>query len=58
MKSTVVLSHIALAITLVMCIIVGFLGMNEFGVAPLWATLTGGGSFVLGTQLMFIITGE
>jgi hypothetical protein len=32
--------------------------MNEYGVAPLWALLTLGGSFVLGTQIMFIITGE
>ena len=32
--------------------------MNEYGVAPLWALLTLGGSFMLGTQLMLIITGE
>jgi hypothetical protein len=58
MKSTAVLSHIVLSIILVTCIVVGLDGMNEYGVAPLWALLTLGGSFVLGTQIMLIITGE
>jgi hypothetical protein len=37
---------------------VGLWCMNEYGVAPLWALLTLGGSFLFGTQLMLIITGE
>jgi hypothetical protein len=32
--------------------------MSEHGVAPFWVLLTLGGSFVLGFQLMLIITGE
>jgi hypothetical protein len=32
--------------------------MDEHGVVPLFALLTLGGSFVLGTQIMLIITGE
>jgi len=58
MQPIAVLSHIALSVTLVASIILGFWGMNEYGVVPLFALLTLGGSFVLGTQLMFIITGE
>jgi hypothetical protein len=58
MKPSAVLSHIVCSLTLVTSIIIGFHGMNEYGVAPLWALLTLGGSFVLGTQIMFIITGE
>jgi hypothetical protein len=46
------------SLTLVTAIVVGFNGMNEYGVAPLWALLTLGGSFLLGFQLMLIITGE
>ena len=58
MKPSAVISHIVLSVTLIASIIVDFNGMNEYGVAPLWALLTLGGSFVLGTQIMFIITGE
>jgi len=58
MTPTKVISHIVCSLTLVTSIIVGFYGMNEYGVAPLWALLTLGGSFLLGTQLMLIITGE
>jgi len=58
MKPLAVLSHIVLSIILVASIIVGFWGMDEHGVVPLFALLTLGGSFVLGTQLMLIITGE
>ena len=58
MKPSTVISRILCSLTLVTSIIVGFWGMNEYGVAPLWALLTLGGSFVLGTQIMFIITGE
>lgn len=58
MKPIAVLSHILLSIMLVASIIVGFWGMNEHGVVPLFALLTLGGSFILGTQLMLIITGE
>jgi hypothetical protein len=58
MKPAAVISHIVLSIILVAFIIVGFWGMNEHGVVPLFALLTLGGSFVLGTQLMLIVTGE
>ena len=58
MKPAAVISHIVCSLTLVTSIVVGFYGMNEYGVAPLWALLTAGGSFVLGTQIMLIITGE
>lgn len=58
MKPSTVISHIVCSLTLVTSIIVGFWGMNEYGVAPLWALLTLGGSFFFGTQLMLIITGE
>ena len=58
MKPTAVISHIVCSLTLVTSIVVGFWGMDEYGVAPLWALLTLGGSFLFGTQLMLIITGE
>jgi len=58
MKPAAVISHIVCSLTLVTSIIIGFHGMNEHGVVPLFALLTLGGSFVLGTQIMFIITGE
>jgi hypothetical protein len=58
MKPSAVISHIVLSLILVASIIVGFWGMNEHGVVPLFALLTLGGSFVLGTQLMLIVTGE
>ena len=58
MKPAAVISHIVCSLTLVTSIVVGFYGMNEHGVAPLWALLTLGGSFLLGFQLMLIITGE
>jgi len=58
MKPTAVISHIVCSLTLVASIVVGFNGMNEYGVAPLWALLTLGGSFLLGFQLMLVITGE
>jgi hypothetical protein len=58
MKPLTVISHIVCSLTLVTSIVVGFNGMNEYGVAPLWALLTLGGSFLLGTQLMLIMTGE
>jgi hypothetical protein len=58
MKPSAVISHILCALALVNAIIVGFWGMNEYGVAPLWALLTAGGSFMFGTQIMLIITGE
>jgi hypothetical protein len=58
MKPSKVISHIVCSLALVTSIVVGFNGMNEYGVAPLWALLTLGGSFLLGTQLMLIMTGE
>ena len=58
MKPIAVLSHILLSVILLASILVGLHGMNEYGVVPLFALLTLGGSFVLGTQLMLIITGE
>ena len=58
MKPFTVISHIVCSIALVTSIIVGLWGMNEYGVAPLWALLTLGGSFLFGTQLMLIVTGE
>ena len=58
MKPAAVISHIVLSLILVASIIVGFWGMNEHGVVPLFALLTLGGSFCFGTQLMLIITGE
>jgi hypothetical protein len=53
-----VISHILCSLSLVTAIIVGLWGMNEYGVVPLFALLTLGGSFLFGTQLMLIITGE
>jgi hypothetical protein len=58
MKPSAVISHILCALALVTSIIVGFWGMNDNGVVPLFALLTLGGSFLLGTQIMLIITGE
>ena len=58
MKPIAVLSHILLSVILIASICVGLYGMNEHGVVPLFALLTLGASFVLGTQLMFIVTGE
>jgi hypothetical protein len=58
MKPSKVISHILCALALVTSIIVGLWGMNEYGVAPLWALLTLGGSFLFGTQLMLIVTEE
>ena len=58
MTPSKVISHIVCSLTLVTSIIVGFCGMDEYGVVPLFAFLTLGGSFLFGTQLMLIITGE
>lgn len=58
MKASSVISHIVLSVSLVLCIITGILGIDEHGLVPLYALLALGGSFVLGTQLMFIVTGE
>jgi hypothetical protein len=58
MKPSAVISHIVLSIILVASIVIGLHGMDEHGVVPLFALLTLGGSFVLGTQLMLIVTGE
>lgn len=58
MKPSAVISHIILSVILVLCIIVGLQGMDEHGVVPLFALLTLGASFILGTQLMLIVTGE
>jgi hypothetical protein len=56
MKPFTVISHIMCALTLVTSIIGGLWGMNEYGVVPLFVFLAIGGSFLFGTQLMFIIT--
>ena len=58
MKPSAVISHIVLSVMLIASILTGLWGMNEHGVVPIFALLTLGGSFVLGTQLMLIITGE
>ena len=58
MKPSEVISHIVLSVSLIASIITGFYGMSEHGVAPFWILLTLGGSFLLGFQLMLIITGE
>jgi hypothetical protein len=58
MKPIAVLSHILLSVILLASILVGLHGMDEHGVVPLFALLTLGGSFILGTQLMLILTGE
>jgi len=58
MKPSAVISHILCSLTLVTSIITGFYCINEYGLAPMGVLLTAGGAFVLGTQIMFIITGE
>jgi hypothetical protein len=58
MKPSAVISHIVLSLTLVTSIITGFYCINEYGLAPMGVLLTAGGAFVLGTQIMYIITGE
>lgn len=58
MKPSAVISHIVLSVMLIASILTGLWGMNEHGVVPIFALLTLGGSFVLGTQLMLIVTGE
>ena len=58
MKPSTVISHNLCSLTIEPSISVGIIGMNEYGVAPLWALLTLGGSFLLGFQFMLIITGE
>ena len=58
MRASSIISHIVLSVSLVLCIITGFIGMDTHGVVPLYALLTLGASFVLGTQIMFIITGD
>lgn len=58
MKPSAVISHIVLSIMLVTSIVTGFYCINEYGLAPMGVLLTAGASFVLGTQLMLIITGE
>ncbi len=58
MKPSAVISHIVLSIMLVTSIVTGFYCINEYGLAPMGVLLTAGASFVLGTQLMLIVTGE
>lgn len=58
MKPSAVISHIVLSIMLVTSIVTGFYCIDEYGLAPMGVLLTAGASFVLGTQLMLIITGE
>jgi 4-hydroxybenzoate polyprenyltransferase len=58
MKPIEVISHIVLSISLIASIVMGVYGLSEHGIAPFWVLLVLGGSFVLGTQLMLIITGE
>jgi hypothetical protein len=58
MKPSAVISHIILSITLVASILVGLSGIDEHGVVPLYVLLTLGATFILGTQLMLIVTGE
>jgi hypothetical protein len=58
MSPSAVISHIVLSVTLLASIIMGFYCINEYGLAPLGVLLTAGASFVLGTQIMHIITGE
>ena len=43
MKASAVISHIVLSVSLVLCIITGFIGMDEHGVVPLYALLALGG---------------
>ena len=58
MKPSAVISHIVLSVTLLTSIITGFYCINEYGLAPMGVLLTAGGAFVLGTQIMYIISGE
>jgi hypothetical protein len=58
MKPSAVISHIVLSVTLLASIITGFYCINEYGLAPMGVLLTAGGAFVLGTQIMYIISGE
>jgi hypothetical protein len=58
MKPSAVISHIVLSLTLVTSIITGFYCINEYGLAPIGVLLTAGAAFVLGTQIMHIISGE
>lgn len=58
MKPSAVISHIMLSVTLLTSIITGFYCINEYGLAPMGVLLTAGGAFVLGTQIMYIISGE
>lgn len=58
MKPSAVISHIVLSVTLLTSIVTGFYCINEYGLAPMGVLLTAGASFVLGTQIMLIITGE
>jgi 4-hydroxybenzoate polyprenyltransferase len=58
MKPIEVISHIVLSISLIASIVMGVYGLSEHGIAPFWVLLVFGGSFVLGFQLMLIITGE
>jgi hypothetical protein len=58
MKPAEVISHIVLSVTLLASIITGFYCINEYGLAPVGVLLTAGAAFVLGTQIMAIITGE
>ena len=58
MKPSAVISHIVLSATLLTSIVTGFYCINEYGLAPMGVLLTAGAAFVLGTQIMYIITGE
>jgi hypothetical protein len=58
MKPAEVISHIVLSVTLLASICTGFYCINEYGLAPVGVLLTAGAAFVLGTQIMAIITGE
>ena len=58
MKPSAVISHIVLSVTLLTSIATGFYCINEYGLAPMGILLTAGASFVFGTQIMHIITGE
>ena len=58
MKPSTVISHIVLSLILVTSIVTGFYCIDEYGLAPMGVLLTAGASFVLGTQIMHILTGE
>ena len=58
MKPSAVISHIVLSLILVTSIVTGFYCIDEYGLAPMGVLLTAGASFVLGTQIMHILTGE